>query len=81
LIRILCTDTATVGYLITSLLDKSHLHSAFSGGDGWGGEGREAWRARVVAFVGIAFMAGGLAGSVVSCTISNTNGAKLMMME
>ena len=54
-----------MGFLITSLLDKSHLHSAFSG-DAWGSEGPAAWRARVVLFVGVALMAGGLAGSLVS---------------
>ena len=47
------------------MLDKSYLHSAFSG-DQWGGEGSAAWRARVVLFVGVALMAGGLAGSLVS---------------
>jgi hypothetical protein len=53
----------TVGYLVTSLLDKSHLHSY--GSDSWGGEGSVAWRARVVLFIGVALMAGGLAGSLV----------------
>ncbi|ORX39622.1 hypothetical protein BD324DRAFT_614365 [Kockovaella imperatae] len=54
---------STVGFLITSLLDKSHLQSAFSG-DSWGSEGPAAVRARVVLFIGVAFMAGGLAGSL-----------------
>lgn len=54
-----------VGFLVTSLLDKSHLSSAFSG-DSWGSEGPAAWRARVVLFIGVALMAGGLAGSLVS---------------
>lgn len=52
----------TLGYLVTSLLDKSHLHSY--GSDSWGGEGSVAWRARVVLFIGVALMAGGLAGSL-----------------
>lgn len=53
-----------MGFIITSLLDKSHLHSY--GSDAWGGEGSVAWRARVVLFIGVALMAGGLAGSLVS---------------
>jgi len=53
---------STLGYLVTSLLDKSHLHSY--GSDAWGGEGSVAWRARVVLFIGVALMAGGLAGSL-----------------
>ena len=58
----------SVGFLVTSLLDKSHLHSAFSG-DSWGSDGPAAWRARVVMFIGVALMAGGLAGSLVSSHI------------
>ncbi|WWD15653.1 hypothetical protein CI109_100075 [Kwoniella shandongensis] len=54
---------STLGFLVTSLLDKSHLNAAFSG-DSWGGEGPAAWRARVVLFIGVALMAGGLAGSL-----------------
>ncbi|KAK4683684.1 hypothetical protein P7C73_g6546, partial [Tremellales sp. Uapishka_1] len=54
---------STLGFLITSLLDKSHLHSSFAS-DAWGSEGSAAWRARVVMFVGVALMAGGLAGSL-----------------
>lgn len=54
----------TVGFIITSLLDKSHLTSAFSS-DPWAHEGSAAWRARVVLFIGVALMAGGLAGSLV----------------
>lgn len=59
-----CTDRRrAVGFIVTSLLDKSHLHSY--GSDAWGGEGSVAWRARVVLFIGVALMAGGLAGSLV----------------
>ncbi|KAK1924615.1 hypothetical protein DB88DRAFT_472006 [Papiliotrema laurentii] len=54
---------STLGFLITALLDKSHLNSAFSG-DAWGSEGPAAVRARVVLFIGVALMAGGLAGSL-----------------
>ena len=57
---------------MTSLLDKSHLHSAFSG-DQWGSEGPAAWRARVVLFIGVALMAGGLAGSLVRFEASFTS--------
>ena len=63
-----------VGFLITSLLDKTYLQSAFSGGDSWGSEGPGAWRARVVLFIGVAFMAGGLAGSLVSPTSQANRG-------
>ncbi|KAE8537606.1 hypothetical protein D1P53_006314 [Cryptococcus gattii VGV] len=56
----ICT---TLGFIITSLLDKSHLTSAFSS-DPWAHEGSAAWRARVVLFIGVALMAGGLAGSL-----------------
>jgi hypothetical protein len=65
---------AAVGFLVTSLLDKSHLHSAFSQ-DQWGGEGPAAWRARVVLFIGCALMAGGLAGSLVSRCVTGEPGA------
>ncbi|WWD01744.1 hypothetical protein V866_008690 [Kwoniella sp. B9012] len=54
---------STLGFLITSLLDKSHLNAALSG-DSWGGDGPAAVRARVVLFIGVALMAGGLAGSL-----------------
>ncbi|RSH82726.1 uncharacterized protein EHS24_007720 [Apiotrichum porosum] len=54
---------STLGFLVTSLLDKSHLHAALSG-DSWGTDGPAAWRARVVLFIGVALMAGGLAGSL-----------------
>lgn len=47
------------------MLDKSHLRSAFSG-DSWGSDGPAAYRARIVLFIGVALMAGGLAGSLVS---------------
>lgn len=59
-------DSYSVGFLITSLLDKSHLHAY--GSDAWGNEGSVAWRARAVLFIGVALMAGGLAGSLVSRT-------------
>ncbi|WVN88954.1 uncharacterized protein L203_104169 [Cryptococcus depauperatus CBS 7841] len=54
---------STLGFIITSLLDKSHLSSAFSS-DPWASEGSAAWRARIVLFIGVAMMAGGLAGSL-----------------
>lgn len=47
------------------MLDKTHLRSAFSG-DSWGTDGPAAYRARIVLFIGVALMAGGLAGSLVS---------------
>lgn len=57
------TDTA-VGFLVVSLLDKSHLQQAFSRSS-WGDDASSG-RARVVLFLGVALMAGGLAGSLVS---------------
>lgn len=57
----------SVGFLITAILDKSHLSSY--GSDSWGSEGSVAWRARVVLFIGVALMAGGLAGSLVGCFV------------
>ncbi|KAL7422085.1 Vacuolar protein sorting-associated protein 68 [Cryptotrichosporon argae] len=53
---------STLGFLVTAMLDKTHLAEALSG-DRWGSDGA-AWRARVVLFVGVALMAGGLAGSL-----------------
>lgn len=55
--------TMTVGFLVVSLLDKSHLQAAFSRST-WGDDA-SAGRARVVLFLGVALMAGGLAGSLV----------------
>ena len=49
-----------LGYLIINLIDKDRVR-----GDEGFGDSRAVWRARVVLFVGFAFMAGGLAGSVV----------------
>lgn len=51
-----------LGLLIVNLVNKSHLRGddAFSSGD------NVVWKARLFLFLGFAFMAGGLAGSVVS---------------
>ncbi|KAH7098954.1 hypothetical protein BKA62DRAFT_711416 [Auriculariales sp. MPI-PUGE-AT-0066] len=46
----------TIGLLVVNLVDKETLMQ---------GDSREVWRARLVLFLGFAFMAGGLAGSVV----------------
>jgi hypothetical protein len=53
-----------VGYLTISILDKTHLTSNSS--DSFGSEGSIASRARAVLFVGVALLAGGFAGSLVS---------------
>lgn len=58
----------TVGFLVVSLLDKSHLQQAFSRSS-WGDDA-SAGRARVVLFLGVALMAGGLAGSLVSSFVA-----------
>ena len=57
---------STVGMLIINSIDKSRLSADnFS----YRGDG-VAWKARVVLFMGFAAMAGGLAGGVVSTTIT-----------
>lgn len=59
---------STLGMVIVNLIDKQRLTSDEDGG-GWGDgfAGGVAWRARLFLFMGFALMAGGLAGSVVSC--------------
>lgn len=52
-----------MGYLTISILDKTHLTS---NSDSFGSEGSVASRARAVLFVGVALLAGGFAGSLVS---------------
>jgi len=58
---------ATIGMLIVNLIDKQMLKSdgEDNSWDGAWGSGA-AWKAKVFLFIGFAFMAGGLAGSVVS---------------
>lgn len=48
-----------LGMLIINLIDKDRIK-----GDGYG-DSSAVWRARLFLFIGFAFMAGGLAGSVV----------------
>ena len=48
------------GFLIVNLIDKDRIR-----GDEGFGDSRAVWRARLFLFIGFAFMAGGLAGSVV----------------
>jgi len=49
-----------LGMLIINLIDKDRIR-----GDDYG-DSTAVWRARLFLFIGFAFMAGGLAGSVVS---------------
>jgi hypothetical protein len=49
-----------IGYLIINLIDKDRVR----GNEGFG-DSNAVWRARLFLFIGFAFMAGGLAGSVV----------------
>ena len=49
-----------LGYLIINLIDKDRIR-----GDVGFGDSSAVWRARLFLFIGFAFMAGGLAGSVV----------------
>jgi hypothetical protein len=57
--------------IIVNLIDKQQLLSEDGdGGSSWGEGswgGGVAWRARLFLFLGFALMAGGMAGSVVSC--------------
>ncbi|KAJ3712660.1 hypothetical protein EV361DRAFT_889228 [Lentinula raphanica] len=48
-----------LGYIIIHLIEKDRIR-----GDGGFGDSRAVWRARLFLFIGFAFMAGGLAGSV-----------------
>lgn len=50
-----------LGFLIVTLIDKDRIR----GEDGFG-DSRAVWRARLFLFIGFAFMAGGMAGSIVS---------------
>jgi Uncharacterised protein family (UPF0220) len=49
-----------LGYLVINLIDKDRIR-----GDQAFGDSTAVWRARLFLFIGFAFMAGGLAGSVV----------------
>jgi hypothetical protein len=49
-----------LGYIVINLIDKDRIR-----GDEGFGDSRAVWRARLFLFIGFAFMAGGLAGSVV----------------
>ncbi|KAF9896334.1 hypothetical protein BX616_007666, partial [Lobosporangium transversale] len=55
---------STIGMIVISSIDKAALRGdSFSFSSG-GGSASIAWKARVFLFIGFAFMAGGLAGSV-----------------
>jgi hypothetical protein len=47
--------------LIVNLIDKDRIR----GNEGFDGDGRAVWRARLFLFVGFVFMACGLVGSIV----------------
>jgi hypothetical protein len=49
-----------LGYLVINIIDKDRVR-----GDEGFGDSTAVWRARLFLFIGFAFMAGGLAGSVV----------------
>ena len=49
-----------LGYIIINMIDKDRVR-----GDIGFGDSRAVWRARLILFIGFAFMAGGLAGSMV----------------
>ncbi|KAF9933250.1 hypothetical protein FBU30_006018 [Linnemannia zychae] len=56
---------STIGMIVINLIDKGALRGdSFSFSTGEGGGTSIAWKARVFLFVGFAFMAGGLAGSI-----------------
>lgn len=50
-----------LGMLVVNLIDKDRVR-----GEAGFGDSRAVWRARLFLFIGFAFMAGGLAGSIVS---------------
>ncbi|TFK46472.1 UPF0220-domain-containing protein [Heliocybe sulcata] len=51
---------SVLGFIIVNLIDKDRI----KGEDSFSGEGGAVWRARLFLFIGFAFMAGGLAGSI-----------------
>ena len=51
-----------LGYLVINWIDKDRLRDRDGFGDG---DSRVVWLARLTLFIGLALMAGGLAGSVV----------------
>lgn len=53
--------SSLLGFLIVNVIDKDRIK-----GDAGFGDSGAVWRARLFLFIGFAFMAGGLAGSVVS---------------
>ncbi|KAF9136781.1 hypothetical protein BGX30_010863 [Mortierella sp. GBA39] len=55
---------STIGMIIINLIDKGALRGDSFSFSSSGGGTSVAWKARVFLFVGFAFMAGGLAGSV-----------------
>lgn len=57
-----------LGYLIINLIDKDRIR-----GDEGFGDSSAVWRARLFLFIGFAFMAGGLAGSVVCLSQVSSN--------
>jgi hypothetical protein len=48
--------------IVVNMIDKDRIR-----GDEGFGDSKAVWRARLFLFIGFALMAGGLAGSVVSC--------------
>jgi len=55
---------STIGMLVINLIDKGALRGDSFSFSSSGGGTSVAWKARVFLFVGFAFMAGGLAGSI-----------------
>ncbi|EPQ50905.1 UPF0220-domain-containing protein [Gloeophyllum trabeum ATCC 11539] len=51
---------SVLGFIIVNLIDKDRVR----GDDAFSGDGGAVWRARLFLFIGFAFMAGGLAGSI-----------------
>jgi len=56
---------STLGLLVVNLINKEHLLSE----GGYSQDQAIVWRARLFLFIGFAFMAGGLAGSVVRIAV------------
>ena len=62
-----------LGMLVVNMIDKDRIR-----GDEGLGDARAVWRARLILFLGFAFMAGGLAGSAVRRLLPFCHPAQLM---
>lgn len=59
---------SSLGMTVINLVEKSRLQSGMAFGSEYG-TGNDSWQAKVVLFMGFAFLSGGLAGSVLILTL------------